>query len=143
MIWSLALAAVGVLGIYLSGKKNYWGWGIGLGAQVLWIVYAVVTQQWGFIISALAYGWVYGKNFLSWRKDATATAPERSFLPGDIVRIELAENDCFNEEFSGRQAVVTHGPDRSNGWLVSSAPGSLRCVAKELTMITPREDRDS
>lgn len=79
-IWSLALAAVGVLGIYLSGKKNYWGWGIGLGAQVLWIVYAVVTDQWGFIISALAYGWVYGKNFLTWRRDDAAAQT----IPTDV-----------------------------------------------------------
>jgi hypothetical protein len=83
MIWSLALAAVGVLGIYLSGKKNYWGWGIGLGAQVLWIVYAIVTQQWGFIISALAYGWVYGKNFLSWRGESILA---RTPVPEAIVR---------------------------------------------------------
>lgn len=72
MIWSIALAVIGVFGLYISGKKNYWGWGIGLAAQVLWIIFAIVTQQWGFILSALAYGWVYGKNFLAWRKDATA-----------------------------------------------------------------------
>lgn len=92
MIWSLALAAVGVLGLYLSGKKNYWGWGIGLGAQVLWIAYAIVTQQWGFIISALAYAWVYGKNFLSWRKDAQ---PVPTPLPKarDMLE-ELLQHGC-------------------------------------------------
>ena len=78
MIWSITLAAIGILGIYISGKKNYWGWGIGLAAQVLWIVYAIVTQQWGFILSALAYGWVYGKNFLSWRKDTGTPAPHHA-----------------------------------------------------------------
>lgn len=72
MIWSITLAAIGILGIYISGKKNYWGWGIGLAAQVLWIIFAIVTQQWGFILSALAYGWVYGKNFLSWRSESLA-----------------------------------------------------------------------
>ena len=66
MIWSLILAAVGLAGLYLAGKKNYWGWGIGLAAQLLWIVYAVVSEQYGFILSALAYGFVYGKNFVDW-----------------------------------------------------------------------------
>lgn len=141
MIWSLALAAVGVLGIYLSGNKNYWGWGIGLGAQALWVVYAVVTQQWGFIISALAYGWVYGKNFLSWRTEATSRPRESDFVPGDLVHITLPETDVC-AEFNNRHGVVTYGPDRDGGWLVSSAPGSLRCVAGELTMISPREDRE-
>lgn len=75
MWWSFALTAVGVLGIYISGKKNYWGWGIGLGAQVLWFIYAIATQQWGFIISCFAYGYVYAKNFRKWRKDA-AKLPE-------------------------------------------------------------------
>ena len=68
-IWSFALTAVGVLGIYVSGKKNYWGWGIGLGAQVLWFIYAIATQQWGFIVSCFAYGYVYWRNFTTWRRD--------------------------------------------------------------------------
>lgn len=110
MIWSLALAAVGVLGIYLSGKKNYWGWGIGLGAQVLWIVYAIVTQQWGFIISALAYGWVYGKNFLSWRKDAKP-APH---LAPEIVWHEAYWNGVHDERLSAAVQFEGYGPNRVN-----------------------------
>lgn len=67
MTWSLALAAIGIAGLYLAGKNNYWGWGIGLAAQLLWIIFALVTAQYGFILSALAYGFVYGKNFLDWK----------------------------------------------------------------------------
>jgi hypothetical protein len=70
MWWSFLLTAIGVAGIYISGKKNYWGWGVGLFAQVLWFSYAIVTQQWGFIISAFAYGYVYWKNFSTWRKES-------------------------------------------------------------------------
>jgi hypothetical protein len=111
MIWSLALAAVGVLGLYLSGKKNYWGWGIGLGAQVLWIVYAIVTQQWGFILSALAYGWVYGKNFLSWRKDAGTPAPH---LAPDVVWDEAYWNGVYDERIA---AEHNHFPARVNPYM--------------------------
>lgn len=67
MIWSYLLAGVGVFGLYLAGKKNPMGWAVGLGAQALWIAYALATEQWGFIVSALAYGWVYGKNYRSWK----------------------------------------------------------------------------
>lgn len=70
MIWSLVLAAVGVFGLWLAGRKNWVGWAVGLGAQVLWFAYALVTKQYGFIVSALAYGWVYGTNLVRWRKDA-------------------------------------------------------------------------
>ena len=66
MIWSFVLAAVGILGIYIAGKNNKYGWAIGLGAQVLWICYAIATTQYGFIFSAIAYGYVYGWNFYKW-----------------------------------------------------------------------------
>lgn len=58
-IWSYLLATIGVTGLYIAAKNPKLGWRINIGAQVLWLVYAVVTQQWGFIVSALAYGFVY------------------------------------------------------------------------------------
>jgi hypothetical protein len=67
--WSYLLTAVGILGLWLAGKKSSGGWAIGLGAQTLWIAYAVATEQWGFIVSAFAYGFVYAKNFRAWRRD--------------------------------------------------------------------------
>lgn len=74
LIWSVGLAAIGIFGLLIAGRKNSLGWGIGLAAQLLWIIYAVVTAQYGFILSALAYGFVYGKNFLAWRKDEAKAA---------------------------------------------------------------------
>lgn len=68
MIWSFVLAAIGIFGIYLAGKKNLYGWAIGFFAQVLWIIYGLVSEQYGFIVSACAYGFIYGKNYLAWRK---------------------------------------------------------------------------
>lgn len=69
MLWSLVLAVVGILGLYLAGKKNLWGWAIGLGAQILWIIYALTTAQYGFLLSAVAYGFVYAHNWYQWRRD--------------------------------------------------------------------------
>jgi nicotinamide riboside transporter PnuC len=70
--WSVLLTAVGVLGIWLAGQRNSWGWAVGLGAQVLWIAYAVATRQWGFIGSAAAYGFVYARALYRWRRDERA-----------------------------------------------------------------------
>lgn len=75
--WSWALTLVGVTGLYLAGKKNWWGWAIGLGAQVLWVAYAVSTSQWGFLMSAGAYGWVYLRNLLAWRAEEVDSASGR------------------------------------------------------------------
>lgn len=70
MIWSLLLAAGGILGLWLAGRKNYWGWGVGILMQLLWIAYALVTAQYGFLISAFGYGYVYTVNLLKWRSEA-------------------------------------------------------------------------
>lgn len=68
--WSWALTAVGVTGIWLAGRKSKAGWAVGFGAQGLWVAYAVATRQWGFIVSALAYGSVYARNWVRWRREA-------------------------------------------------------------------------
>lgn len=65
--WSYLLTAVGLVGLYAAGSKKSWGWLVGLGAQGLWIAYALVTGQYGFLISAFAYGFVYARNFRAWR----------------------------------------------------------------------------
>lgn len=67
--WSILLAAVGILGLLLAGSKRKVGWLIGLGAQGLWVVYALVTVQYGFILSAAVYAAVYARNYILWRRD--------------------------------------------------------------------------
>ncbi len=69
MWWSWILTAVGVTGLYLAGKKVWWAWFVGLGAQALWLAYAVSTKQYGFLVSAVAYGWVYAKNGRAWMRE--------------------------------------------------------------------------
>jgi hypothetical protein len=66
--WSWLLTLVGVSGLWLAGRRSAWGWAVGLGAQGLWIAYALATSQEGFLASAVVYGSVYLKNFLAWRK---------------------------------------------------------------------------
>jgi hypothetical protein len=68
--WSWALTVVGVTGVWLAGRAKTAGWVVGLSAQGLWVAYALVTEQYGFIASALAFGLVYARNIRAWRKDA-------------------------------------------------------------------------
>lgn len=68
-LWSWVLTAVGVTGLYLAGKRVWWAWFVGLGAQVLWLAYALVTAQYGFVVSAFAYGWVYARNGRAWLRE--------------------------------------------------------------------------
>lgn len=76
-LWSWALAAVGITGLWLAGRNNKLGWAIGLFAQTLWLAYGITTRQWGFIATAFAYGFVYGRNWLRWRRqEQTEENPE-------------------------------------------------------------------
>lgn len=68
-MWSWVLAIIGVSGIFLVGRKVILGWVVLCVNEVLWIVYALSTNQYGFIFAAIAYGIVYVKSFLHWRKD--------------------------------------------------------------------------
>jgi hypothetical protein len=67
LVWSIALAALGIAGLWRAGYGKRSGWVLGLAAQALWITYALVTHQWGFIASAVAYGFVYARNLLRGR----------------------------------------------------------------------------
>ena len=68
-LWSFALAALGILQIWLTGKKLRVGWIIGLATSALWFVYGFATEQYGFIISALVFGAIHFKNWRAWSGD--------------------------------------------------------------------------
>jgi len=70
-MWSYVLAAIGVTGIFFVGRKTIWGWLVLLFNEVLWIAYALITNQYGFILSAIAYAIVYIKSYMLWRQEDT------------------------------------------------------------------------
>jgi hypothetical protein len=72
-LWSYTLGGLGVLGIYLAGSKRTVGWAISLAAQPLWMAYAVVTEQWGFLVTPVLYGSVYARNLWAWHKNPPAS----------------------------------------------------------------------
>jgi hypothetical protein len=66
---SWVLAVIGVAGIYFVGRKDKWGWNVLLFNEALWITYAIITKQYGFIVSALAYAAVYIRSYIHWSKE--------------------------------------------------------------------------
>ena len=67
------LSLIGIVGIWLTGDKNNYGWLLSILYQILWIVYAAVTAQYFFIVVCVAYIIVYIKAFTKWRKDERNT----------------------------------------------------------------------
>jgi hypothetical protein len=72
VLWSYTLAALGVISLYLTGKKLKSGWVVGIVNSGLWIAYGVTTEQYGFIASAIVFITVQARNYQTW------TAEERN-----------------------------------------------------------------
>ncbi|XAO35489.1 PnuC-like nicotinamide riboside transporter [Gordonia phage Morgana] len=70
----LILAAIGVSGLYLTTWKLWQGYAVGVVAQVLWIIFAIVTEQYGFLLSAPFYAWVNLVGVRRWRAERRTAA---------------------------------------------------------------------
>ena len=95
LVWSFVLSAFGIVGIILAGSKRKVGWLIGFAVQPLWIVFAVTTGQYGFILNAVIYAAVYARNWWRW-----AYPP----CPHDAIR--CVHGDEINHR-SGARAACT------------------------------------
>lgn len=65
--WSWVLMVVGAFGLFTVGRKVWWGWMVLIVNEWLWVIYAVNTRQYGFIVAAFIYGTVYVNNILKWK----------------------------------------------------------------------------
>jgi hypothetical protein len=64
-MWSFLLAAYGIFGFWLAGRPTTRaiGWLWNMWAQVWWVVYALATHQYGFILASVFYGAVFWRNW--------------------------------------------------------------------------------
>lgn len=60
-LWSYALAAIGVTGLLIAAHRAKIGWWFNVVAQVAWLAYGLATRQWGFVVTAFAYAFAYGR----------------------------------------------------------------------------------
>lgn len=65
----MALTAVGVTSTFLTLKKSISGPLLGIFSQFLWLTYAIVTKQWGFLGSVAIYGPLNAWGFMTWFKE--------------------------------------------------------------------------
>ncbi len=68
-LWSWILGAVGVAGFILAGRKIWWAWYVNVACQALWFAYAITTQQWGFLVTAIVYSVVFTQNAIRWTRE--------------------------------------------------------------------------
>lgn len=73
--WSWALTANGLLGLWLVATYARKGWIVLIGNELLWIAYAVLSRQWGFIAMAATYGTVYVFAYNKWGRTPLPPPP--------------------------------------------------------------------
>jgi hypothetical protein len=66
-MWSWVLAVIGCTGIFFVGRKTLWGWLLLMFNECLWVAYAIVTHQYGFIVASITYSAVYVKSYSDWK----------------------------------------------------------------------------
>lgn len=64
------LSAITIWMTLLAGNKHRLAWLVGLGNQLLWLIWIVATGTWGLIPLNVALWIVYGRNHLKWQREA-------------------------------------------------------------------------
>lgn len=65
--WSWVAAAVSIVGLWVAGLNPRAGWVYGIGAQVVWVLYGLATDQYGMIALSVAFVAIYSRNLYRWR----------------------------------------------------------------------------
>lgn len=100
-VWSWLLTGVGLLGFFLAGRQVWWAWYLNIACQVMWFDYAIATNQHGFMVAAVAYTIIFGRNALIWTK---------KYLD---ERMEIIERNRRNDR---RSAIETSASRYLNKW---------------------------
>lgn len=64
----LLTSIVTIIGIWLAGSHRWEGWAVGLGNQLLWLVFIVMFKAWGLLLLTAALSFVYTRNLLRWKR---------------------------------------------------------------------------
>ena len=103
-ILSWVVSAIGILGFYLAGKKIWWAWYVNIANQLFWILFAFITQNWGFLLATAFYLWVFGRNAYLWTKNRNkkpeVEIPAVGF--GDAIRIKQTNRIVFLDIYEER-----------------------------------------
>jgi hypothetical protein len=83
--WPWLLTGLQVTALWAAGTKRWWGWLLGASVQAPWIVYAVLTDQLGFIpgcaVSAAVQAYSYLRRAPAAPRDSGTCLPALG-LPG-------------------------------------------------------------
>lgn len=61
------LSIIGVTALFVIGKGKWYGWLIAFLNECLWVIFAITTRQYGFLLGAGIYGSVNAYHAFKWR----------------------------------------------------------------------------
>lgn len=70
--WSWLLACMGIVGMYFVGKKRWEAFIWLIVMECLWVIFALQTETYGFIVGSVAYVVVYIRNAKLWRNTSNS-----------------------------------------------------------------------
>lgn len=65
LYWAWVLTGLQVVALWAAGRRRWWAWLLGAGVQPVWIVYAVLTSQYGFVPGCVISAAVQLHNFVA------------------------------------------------------------------------------
>lgn len=69
--WILfGMEVIGVSGMFLVGRRFWWGWLVVLAHSVPWFVYSIANNKPGFIAMSLMWWTMHAYNATRWFKEA-------------------------------------------------------------------------
>lgn len=104
LYWPWLLTGLQVLALWAAGAEYRWGWLLGASVQPPWIVYAVLTDQVGFIPGCAISAAIQICSFVRWRLPREVVG--RYPWPSETTTGDKAGGDQTRSELSGRSAYV-------------------------------------
>ena len=68
-LFSWLVTVVGLFGFWLAGNKVWWAWYVNIANQVMWVIFAVVSGYYAFLLGTAFYLFVFVKNAIQWTRE--------------------------------------------------------------------------
>lgn len=102
------MSAIAIYMNVLAGSKRKHAWAVGLGNQMLWLIWIVITGNWGFIFMNLALWIVYLRNHVKWQEEVIDSAYyEEDELP--TVEVAVDPQTPLAIAWEKHRKTVRHG----------------------------------
>lgn len=115
--FSWIVTILGLIGFWLAGKKLWWSWYINIANQIAWVIFAVITDYYAFLVGTAFYFIVFSRNAYLWTKDHFDPQDEAAESPIDPSWPPYLPSYCGNVSNRWGYACIKYaGHDGEHGY---------------------------